>query len=110
MVWRLEGFARASKSLCAGDTTRGRDCYRASRVADWRRRVTTDIQAARLAAAQIGIPGQSFEAVVDELRKPFSRGKDRSRETNPDINLRSATPAELRVRMPHLWLGDGNKR
>ena len=76
----------------------------------WRAFVQSDIQAARLAAAQRGVPGQSFAAVVDELRKAFVDWKLASVANEPEDALPTGdTGRKLKVRMAYRWTGRDNQ-
>jgi hypothetical protein len=75
----------------------------------WRRKVTKDIQAARLAAAQRGIPGASFDAVVKQLTQAFRSWKASVEAEKPAASFPTGdTGRKLRVRMARPWLGHEN--
>jgi hypothetical protein len=75
----------------------------------WRRKVKTDIQAARLTAAQHGIPGASFDAVVKQLIQAFPSWKcSAETEKAAPAYLTGDTGRKLKVRMAHPWLGPDN--
>jgi hypothetical protein len=82
--------------------------YAMSTMAGWRRRVRSDREAARLTAAQMGIPGQSFDAAVDELRKAYVQLKKLvetgSNEPADDV-FGGDTGRKLKVRMATPWSG-----
>jgi hypothetical protein len=78
-------------------------------MAKWRRRVESDVKAARLTAAQYGVSGQSFEAVVTELRKSFTKWKTSVEANEPaDIDTSGDTGRKLKVRWAAPVLGADN--
>lgn len=78
-------------------------------MSNWRRRVSTDVQAARLTAAQYGIPGQSFATVVEELRKASKKWEASvASEAPAAVPPAGDTGRKLKVRWAHPWLGPGN--
>jgi hypothetical protein len=66
--------------------------------------VTSNIQAARLTAAQTGVWGQSFEAVVDELRNAYVlwQASVRANKLPTEISI-GDTGRMLKVRMVQPW-------
>ncbi|HME84822.1 MAG TPA: hypothetical protein VKG91_09810 [Roseiarcus sp.] len=78
-------------------------------MASWRSRVAHDSQAARLTAAQHGVRGQSFDAVVNELRKAYALWNASVRDNKPTTGFPSGdTGRKLKVRMARPWLGTDN--
>jgi hypothetical protein len=75
----------------------------------WRRKVKTDVQAARLAAAQHGIPGLSFDAVVKQLTIAYPSWKAAVEAKTPAPSfLTGDTGRKLKVRFARPWLGPDN--